>query len=129
MSGCDFDVYELPLPGGADTGEDPIRVEVEFADVLDLVPQSTVKVNDVTVGKVTEITLDDYHAVVDVELRRDVELPANAVAELRQTSLLGEKFVSLGARRTERADGWATETASRLTAPAATPRSRRCSAR
>lgn len=97
VSGCDFDVYELPLPGGADTGDDPIRVKVEFADVLDLVPHSTVKVNDVTVGKVTDITLDDYHAVVGLELRRDVELPANAVAELRQTSLLGEKFVSLEA--------------------------------
>ena len=104
VSGCDFDVYELPLPGGADTGEDPIRVQVEFADVLDLVPHSTVKVNDVTVGKVTDISLDDYHAVVDLELRRDVELPANAVAELRQTSLLGEKFVSLAAP----ADGAAT---------------------
>ena len=31
------------------------------------------------------------------ELRNDVELPDNAIAEIRQTSLLGEKFVSLSA--------------------------------
>ena len=31
-----------------------------------------------------------------LELRNDVELPDNAIAEIRQTSLLGEKFVSLG---------------------------------
>ena len=31
-----------------------------------------------------------------LELRNDVKLPDNAIAELRQTSLLGEKFVSLG---------------------------------
>ena len=62
LTGCDFDVYELPLPGGTDVGDDPITVTAEFADVLDLVPQSTVKVNDVTVGKVTDIDLDGYTA-------------------------------------------------------------------
>ncbi len=95
LSACDFDVYQLPLPGGTDTGENPISVEAEFRDVLDLVPKSTVKVNDVSVGKVTDIELEGQHAVVSMELASDVELPANALAEIRQTSLLGEKFVSL----------------------------------
>ena len=53
----------------------------------------SVKVNDVSVGKVTAIDLEGYQALVTLEVRRDVELPDNAVAELRQTSLLGEKFV------------------------------------
>ena len=93
LSACDASVYSLPLPGGPDVGDDPMTVKVEFADVLDLVPQSTVKVNDVSVGKVTAIDLEGYQALVTLELRRDVDLPGNAVAELRQTSLLGEKFV------------------------------------
>ncbi|TGN62583.1 MCE family protein [Nocardioides eburneiflavus] len=97
LSGCDASVYSLPLPGGPDVGEDPMTVKVEFADVLDLVPQSTVKVNDVSVGKVTAIDLEGYQALVTLAVRRDVELPDNAVAELRQTSLLGEKFVELSA--------------------------------
>lgn len=97
LSACDASVYSLPLPGGPDVGDDPITVKVEFADVLDLVPQSTVKVNDVSVGKVTEIDLQGYQALVTMVLRRDVDLPGNAVAELRQTSLLGEKFVQLSA--------------------------------
>jgi phospholipid/cholesterol/gamma-HCH transport system substrate-binding protein len=96
LSGCDFDVYSLPLPGGTDVGEDPITVTVQFQDVLDLVPKSTVKVNDVSVGQVKEIELEGYHANVTLELRNDTELPENTVAEIRQTSLLGEKFVSLG---------------------------------
>jgi len=96
-TGCDFDVYKLPLPGGTDTGADPITVTAEFADVLDLVPQSTVKVNDVSVGKVTDIDLDGYKAIVTMELRSDTDLPDKPVAELRQTSLLGEKFVALSA--------------------------------
>lgn len=95
LSGCDYDVYSLPLPGGADTGDEPIEVTVEFADVLDLVPQSAVKVNDITVGKVTGVDLDGYQAKVSLRLRKDTDLPDNAVASIRQTSLLGEKFVSL----------------------------------
>ncbi len=95
LSACDFDVYSLPLPGGPDTGDDPITVTAEFADVLDLVPKSTVKVNDVTVGKVTDVDLDGYTALVTMELQNDLDLPDDAVARLRQTSLLGEKFVEL----------------------------------
>lgn len=97
LSGCEFDVYKLPLPGGTDVGDNPITVHVMFHDVLDLVPKSTVKVNDVSVGQVTDISLDGYTADVTVQLRRDTALPDNAIAEIRQTSLLGEKFVSLSA--------------------------------
>ena len=97
LSACEFDVYSLPLPGGPDTGEDPITVTAMFADVLDLVPKSTVKINDITVGAVTDVDLDGYTALVTMELQNDVDLPDDAVARLRQTSLLGEKFVELDA--------------------------------
>lgn len=97
LTGCEFSVYKMPLPGGADVGDDPIVVSAQFTDVLDLVPQSTVKYNDVTIGKVTDIELDGYRADVEMTIRKDVEIPANATAEIRQTSLLGEKFVSLAA--------------------------------
>ena len=97
LSGCSFDVYKLPLPGGPDVGENPMTVTIYFEDVLDLVPNSTVKVNDVSVGRITDVSLDGYIARVTAELRRDVDLPDNARASIRQTSLLGEKFVSLEA--------------------------------
>jgi phospholipid/cholesterol/gamma-HCH transport system substrate-binding protein len=93
VSGCS--VYDAPLPGGAKLGDHPMTIKVLFRDVLDLVPQSTVKVNDVTVGKVTKIKLKGYVAEVTIKIPGDVKLPDNARAEIRQTSLLGEKFVSL----------------------------------
>ena len=95
LTGCDFDVYKLPLPGGADVGDNPMSIKVEFTDVLDLVPKSSVKVNDVDVGQISDIELDGRTAVVTLEMRSDLELPSNSVATIRQTSLLGEKFVSL----------------------------------
>jgi phospholipid/cholesterol/gamma-HCH transport system substrate-binding protein len=90
-------VYDLPLPGGADLGSHPYEVHVEFLDVLDLVPQAGVKVNDVAVGKVAQIGLapGGWTADVTIEVNGDVKLPANASAELRQSSLLGEKYVEL----------------------------------
>jgi phospholipid/cholesterol/gamma-HCH transport system substrate-binding protein len=95
LTGCDFSVYKLPLPGGVDLGDHPYTVHVKFRDVLDLVPQSAVKVDDVTVGKVEDISLDGYVADVTVQLRGNVKLPDNAEAKIQQTSLLGEKFVAL----------------------------------
>jgi phospholipid/cholesterol/gamma-HCH transport system substrate-binding protein len=97
LGGCEFSVYELPLPGGADVGDNAYTVTAYFDNVMDLVPQSAVKVNDVTVGKVEDVELAGYTAKVQLLLRGDVRLPDNAVATIRQTSLLGEKFVSLSA--------------------------------
>ncbi|ANZ37569.1 ABC transporter substrate-binding protein [Lentzea guizhouensis] len=102
VSGCGsggFDgVYNLPLPGGADVGDHPYRVKARFKDVLDLVPQAGVKVNDVPVGRVERIDLapDGWTAEVTLLVNGDVQLPANAYANLRQSALLGEKFVELG---------------------------------
>ncbi len=101
LAGCGsggFDgVYTMPLPGGADLGDRPYRVKVRFLDVLDLVPQAGVKVNDVPVGKVEQIDLapDGWTAEVTVVVNGDVVLPANSVAKLRQSALLGEKFIEL----------------------------------
>jgi phospholipid/cholesterol/gamma-HCH transport system substrate-binding protein len=95
LSGCGFSPYDLPLPGGADLGSHPYTVKVHFRDVLDLVPQSGVRVNDIAVGKVTDIKLDGWTALVTLKINKDAKLPDNAEATIRQTSLLGEKFVSL----------------------------------
>ncbi|MCW2860393.1 MAG: virulence factor Mce family protein [Actinoallomurus sp.] len=98
MSGCTFTgVSSLPLPGGVNTGSNPINVKMVFDNVLDLVPQSQCRVNDVPVGMVTKIDLVDWKAVVTCRLRRTIDLPANSVAAISQTSLLGEKYVALSA--------------------------------
>jgi phospholipid/cholesterol/gamma-HCH transport system substrate-binding protein len=92
-------IYDIPLPGGADLGDHPYTVKAHFKDVLDLVPQSGVKVNEVPVGRVEDIQLapDGWTAEVTMRVNGDVKLPANALAMLRQSSLLGEKYVELSA--------------------------------
>jgi phospholipid/cholesterol/gamma-HCH transport system substrate-binding protein len=107
LSGCGFrGAYSFNLPGGADVGDDPYTVQVEFLDVLDLVQQSGVRVADVPVGRVEEIELaDDWTAVVTITVNGDVELPANSVAMIQQSSLLGEKYIELAAPGSEDPEG------------------------
>jgi phospholipid/cholesterol/gamma-HCH transport system substrate-binding protein len=110
LTGCGFHgLYGVQLPGGTDLGSHPYTLTVYFDDVLDLVPQSSVKVNDVSVGEVVKVSLssskDDtgapatdqpgWIAKVEIKVRGDVHLPANARAAVQQTSLLGEKYVAL----------------------------------
>jgi virulence factor Mce-like protein len=105
LSGCTLDPTSVPLPGGADVGDEPFEVTVEFRDVLDLVPQSAVRVDDIAVGRVIDIKLKGWTAQVTVLVNGDVELPDNAEATIRQSSLLGEKFVSLDAPASGAATG------------------------
>ncbi|MGA9100478.1 MCE family protein, partial [Aeromicrobium sp.] len=46
-------------------------------------------------GQIESVTRVGWHARVTMRIRKDVKLPDNAEAEIRQTSLLGEKFVDL----------------------------------
>lgn len=99
LSGCGMGggLYDTPLPGGADVGADPITITADFEDVVDLVPQSSVKVDQIDVGRVSDIELNDdgRSARVTLVIRGDLDLPAATTARLQQTSLLGEKYVAL----------------------------------
>lgn len=98
VTSCAADgIYAIPLPGGADIGNNPMHLTVQFEDVLDLVPQSAVKVDGVPVGRVESIGLDGWIADVGIVVDSAVDLPANAVASIQQSNLLGEKFIELGA--------------------------------
>ncbi|HVX43329.1 MAG TPA: MCE family protein [Mycobacteriales bacterium] len=98
LSGCGFHgLYSVALPGGADLGPRPYHVVAHFTDVADLVPQASVKVDDVAVGRVDSIELDGWVAKVTLLVNGDVKLPANSTAQLDQSSLLGEKYISLEA--------------------------------
>jgi phospholipid/cholesterol/gamma-HCH transport system substrate-binding protein len=107
LSGCGFKgAYSLPLPGGNATGA-AYHVTAVFDDVQDLVPDSAVRVDDVAVGDVTSITYDprDNKAHVHMRIKKSVHLPANAVATLEQTTLLGEKYIAIDVPQNEPATG------------------------
>ncbi|GAA5065245.1 MCE family protein [Nocardia callitridis] len=88
-------VNSLPLPGATGRGADATTYHLEMADVGTLVQNSPVMIDDITVGSVSAIAVDGWHARVDVSVRQGVVIPANVVATVGQTSLLGSSHVAL----------------------------------
>ncbi|GAB2715990.1 MCE family protein [Nocardia thraciensis] len=98
LAGCQWDgLNTLPMPGAAGTGEGAWQVRIQMPNVTTLTRNSPVKVDDVTVGTVTGIEVENWHALVTVSLDKGVQLPGNAVARIGQTSLLGSNHVELAA--------------------------------
>ena len=96
LSGCDFHgVNSFKLPGTKGGGPGSYTIQAQMPDVQNLQQNSRVRVNDVTVGTVTDIQLQGWHAVVTMTIDGGVDLPANATATLGQTSLLGSVHVEL----------------------------------
>ena len=107
ISGCAEwrGLNSLPLPGTEGKGPGAFEVQIEMPDVNNLQQNSRVRVADVTVGNVTRIRRQGWHALVTVHLNADVDLPQNATARLGQTSLLGSQHVELAAPKNERPQG------------------------
>lgn len=100
MTGCGTTMRDLPIPGTGVSG-DTIEVKAEFAEALNLAQGAPVKVNGVDMGRVKEITVDDFTAEATLTLKADAELREGARARLRYTTPLGELFVDV----TNPADG------------------------
>jgi phospholipid/cholesterol/gamma-HCH transport system substrate-binding protein len=97
ISGCAGwrGLNSLPLPGTQGSGEGAFSVQAQMPDVNNLQQNSRVRVADVTVGNVTKIERQAWHALVTMRLNRDVDLPVNVTAKLGQTSLLGSQHIEL----------------------------------
>ena len=95
-TGCAFQgVNSLPLPGAVGRGGDAAVYHVEIANIGTLESNSPVLIDDVVVGSVGKMKLHGWHIDLDVSLKPDVIVPANAVANVGQTSLLGSMHLAL----------------------------------
>ena len=95
-SGCAFDgLNSLPLPGAVGRGADATKYHVEIANVSTLESNSPVMIDDVVVGSVGTMRVRDWHADVEISVKPGVAVPANAVASVGQTSLLGSMHLAL----------------------------------
>ena len=96
LPGCGWrGLNSLALPGTEGAGPGSFVVQAQMPEVSNIQPNSRVQVGDVTVGTVTRIERQGWHALVSMRLNGDVDLPANATAKLGQTSLLGSLHVEL----------------------------------
>ena len=66
-----------------------------FRDAAELVKGNDIRINDVKVGRVTGVKLEGLEAKVTFTVAEDVALPGGTRAEIRQASLLGDRYVAL----------------------------------
>jgi len=97
LCGCGWrGLNSLPLPGTQGHGPGSFVVKAQMPDVANLQQNARVRVSDVSVGTVTNIERQGWHALLTMSLNGDVDLPANATAKLGQTTILGSLHVELG---------------------------------
>ena len=83
------------LPGTAGGGPGAYTIQAQMPDVVTIQENTRVRVDDVNIGNVTKIEIQDWHALVTMRINGDVHLPANSTAKLGQTSLLGSMHIEL----------------------------------
>jgi phospholipid/cholesterol/gamma-HCH transport system substrate-binding protein len=95
-SGCGWHgLNSLPLPGTEGNGPGAFQIQAQMPDVSNLQQNARVRVGDVTVGNVSKIERQGWHALLTMQLNGGVNLPANTTIKLGQTSLLGSLHVEL----------------------------------
>ena len=70
-------------------------VRVDFADASGLYPKALVTYHGVKVGRVLKLEVSDDGAVATLRIDGDIDIPADATAELHSTSAIGEQYVDL----------------------------------
>ena len=88
-------IANVPLPGGPGGGANKMTIYVQMPDTLALNVNSRVRVADVYVGSVKKIELKNWVPTLTLDLQPGIKLPANAIARIGQTSLLGTQHVEL----------------------------------
>jgi phospholipid/cholesterol/gamma-HCH transport system substrate-binding protein len=107
VSGCaDWQgANSLPLPGTEGKGPGAYTIQAQLPDVDNIERNSRVRVGDVTVGNVTKIERQGWHALLTMSINADVVLPANTTVAVGQTSLLGSLHVELNPPKDVPAEG------------------------
>ncbi|WP_409427227.1 MCE family protein [Mycobacterium sp. SMC-11] len=95
-TGCAFGgLNSMALPGVQGRGAGAQHFTVQLANVGTLESNSPVMLSDVVIGSVGKMTVSNWHANVDIAVNPGVDVPANAVATVGQTSLLGSMHLAL----------------------------------
>ncbi len=102
LSACGWrGLNSVKLPGTAGGGPGSYTIQAQMPDVVTIQENTRVRVDDVNVGNVTKIELQDWHALITMRINGDVRLPANSTAKLGQTSLLGSMHIELAPPKDE----------------------------
>ncbi len=98
-------------------GGDFYNIIAKFDSVAGLKPDSSVQMAGVEIGRVTKIDLDtkDFVAVVTMKIHKGVPIQEDAIASVKTSGLIGDKYISIqpgGSEELLKPGGVITETES-----------------
>lgn len=83
-------------------GERGYEVQAVFSNNGGLKTGSAVVIAGVEVGRVKDVSLEDYQARVLISLPLDVKVQEDAIASIKTKGLIGEKYVEISAGASEK---------------------------
>ncbi len=75
--------------------DDSYLINAEFTDATGILNGDPVKIAGVEIGKVVDFTVVEGQAVVQLEIEGDVEVPKNAIADIKFLNLLGQRVINI----------------------------------
>ncbi len=87
----------LKIGAGSFVGGDTMLVHARFSNASGINPGSQVVISGVTVGRVDAVRLNptDFSAVVDLRVRRDLQLATDSLVSVKTSGLIGDKFLAI----------------------------------
>lgn len=87
----------VKLGAGDLVGSETYPIEARFANTGGLNAGGSVTIAGVAVGRIEAIRLDpaDYSAIVEMRVRSAVKLPADTMASIKTSGLIGDKYIAL----------------------------------
>lgn len=76
-------------------GTERYTVQARFASVSGLREGAAVEVAGVPIGKVSKIHLDDYEALVELQIDPEIKLQDDSIASIRTQGIIGDKYVKI----------------------------------
>ncbi len=76
-------------------GTDQYSVTAQFANISGLKEGASVEIAGVTIGKVSKIQLEDYEALVELLIDKDIELQEDSIASIRTQGIIGDKYIKI----------------------------------
>ncbi|MEW6002700.1 MAG: outer membrane lipid asymmetry maintenance protein MlaD [Nitrospirota bacterium] len=76
-------------------GGERYTVYAEFENSGGIKPGAAVEIAGVEVGKVNNIKLNNYQALVQLSINKDVKIQEDAIASIKTSGLLGEKYIQI----------------------------------
>ncbi len=98
-------------------GSKGYNVYAEFDQAGGIKPGASVEIAGVSIGKVTQVSLDKYQALLTLEINRGIKLQNDSIASIKTKGLIGEKFVQVTPGASEKyisAGGSITDTESAI---------------